>query len=164
MTIPKAFVVTLVLLLAAVSVVVFLMGGRVLVIRSGSMEPALRPGDAIVLQPDHGRVAVGSVITYQHQEQIITHRVTAVEGDGNLRTKGDANEEEDAWQVSPAALKGEMWFRVPYLGYLVVFLRQPTVWFPLVILPAVWIVLSELATARRIIIDWRVGPHSTGKQ
>ncbi|MGQ9572890.1 MAG: signal peptidase I, partial [Dehalococcoidia bacterium] len=94
------------------------------VVQSPSMKPTLQPGDAVVVKPLDGSVEAGQVIIYEMQGKLITHRVVRVDGDA-IYTKGDAAEEEDPWGIERSAVRGEMDFRVPYGGYVILFLRQP---------------------------------------
>ncbi|MFN8619133.1 MAG: signal peptidase I [Chloroflexota bacterium] len=68
---------------------------RVLVVTGASMEPALRQGDLIVVTPPPDQVKVGMVLVLDVDGRLLTHRVSAVAGDGTFTTKGDANPVED---------------------------------------------------------------------
>jgi signal peptidase len=70
---------------------------------------------------------------------LIIHRVIEVK-DGNIQTKGDANESADPWLVSISDVKGVFQFKVPYLGFLSSFVRTSVGWGVLVILPAVLLI------------------------
>lgn len=120
-----------------------MLSGRVYIVRSGSMEPALMPGDAIVLQPMEQMPHVGDIITYEKQGKLITHRVVGVQDAAVFTTKGDANENADPWQVQFADIRGKMAWRIPYLGYFFAFARQPGGWFLLVILPMAFILYNQ---------------------
>ncbi|MFC3477062.1 signal peptidase I [Halobacterium litoreum] len=97
------------------------------VVLSGSMEPAISPGDAVVVRhvaPEN--VGAGDVITFQRagESTPVTHRVVeVVERDGGLafRTQGDANEDPDPTLVPADALVGEVWFAMPLVGHVVLF-------------------------------------------
>ena len=81
---------------------------EVLVVRSGSMAPAMRSGDLAVVRPvGSDTLRVGDVITYRwplEPELLITHRVVRTEAaDERLRvfwTMGDANRVRDPWVMS----------------------------------------------------------------
>ncbi len=130
----------LVLGLASISL---MLTGRVYIVRSGSMEPALMPGDAIVLQPMEQMPHVGDIITYEQQGKLITHRVVGVQDAAVITTKGDANENADPWRVRFADIRGKMALRIPYLGCFFAFVRQPVGWLLLVILPIALILYSQ---------------------
>lgn len=111
--------------LAAAVVVPRVGGGTPYSILTGSMEPTLRPGDLVVVRPaDIDRIGIGSVITYQlesGQPSTATHRVVAIgwqAGERVVRTQGDANNVPDRHWVRAAQIRGELWYRVPWLGHL----------------------------------------------
>lgn len=118
-----------------VAAAAFLLLARdVYVVQSPSMKPTLRPGDVVVVKPVNGLVEPGQVITYEMQGKLITHRVVRVERD-TVYTKGDAADEEDAWPVERSAIRGHMDFRIPYGGYVILFLRQPLGFLSVIALP-----------------------------
>lgn len=135
----------LLLLIAACSAL--LASGRLYIVRSSSMSPVFRAGDAIVIWPVRDLPDVGDVISYEVQGELITHRVVEVQPDGVL-TKGDANQERDGWVVGSAQIRGRMIARVPFLGWLLVFLRQPAGWLLFVIAPALGVIALEIRRIR----------------
>jgi signal peptidase len=103
-------------------------GYRAYVVHTGSMMPTLNPGDLIIDKRPGGQVKPGEVITFRHSAQttdVVTHRVTDVSAQG-IHTKGDANGSADVWDIRPDQVRGRVVGNVPYLGYLLVYLRQPT--------------------------------------
>lgn len=126
-----------------VALVLFVAGGvlprlglyRPVTVYSNSMKPTFGAGDMIVVTRAAAKdVRVGDVITYaipigdRHTE---SHRVVEVVRRGTqpvVVTKGDANDHADPWQ---AKLDGStVWryrARLPYAGYLAIFLRLPFV-------------------------------------
>jgi signal peptidase len=99
-------------------------GSRALVVFSGSMEPALHVGGlAFIRSADPATVSEGDIIAYgpEHDPSItVCHRVVEVMDSPEIafRTKGDANEDPDPWDVPAAALEGKVNFSVPYAGYV----------------------------------------------
>ncbi len=93
---------------------------------SSSMEPDLPPGTLVVVKPTPAeQIGVGSVITYQlnsGKSSVVTHRVVSqtIDGQGQTRfqTQGDANSAADQEWVRPAQVRGELWYSVPFLGYV----------------------------------------------
>ena len=91
---------------------------------TGSMRPSLPEGTLVVVRPTRPEsVGIGTLITYQihsGQPTVVTHRVVAQSIDGNgsrvFRTRGDANDVEDAGWVKPVQIKGEVWYAVPQVG------------------------------------------------
>lgn len=123
------------------------------VVLSGSMEPAISPGDAVVVQDvDPTSIESGAVITFVRSEgeTPITHRVVEVldREDGlAFRTAGDANEGPDPEPVPAENVTGEVWFVLPYVGHVVLFANTPTGFAVLVGLPLVAFAVSEVHAA-----------------
>ena len=105
--------VALVVLLAALLAGARLFGLQVFTILSGSMEPKYPVGSLIYVKSvDPSQVKEGDVITFLLSDTVTaTHRVVGIvdQGDGALRfrTKGDANDAEDAALVHQNNLLGE---------------------------------------------------------
>jgi signal peptidase I len=105
------------------------------IVRSGSMEPAIRTGSIVVVEPvSPTSIKVGDVITYRRPEDpdnTITHRVVGVRAPAGLasapvfRTKGDANNAPDPWEVQLQGIAWRQLFSVPLAGYLFTFIQQP---------------------------------------
>ena len=82
------------------------MGYRAVFMTTGSMRPAIAPGDLVILRPvDPASIHLGDVITFQApigSHELVTHRVVAVTSSAQgitFRTKGDANQVADIWIV-----------------------------------------------------------------
>jgi signal peptidase len=129
----------------------------VYVVQSPSMKPTLRPGDAVVVKPVDGLVEPGQVVTYEMQGKLITHRVVRVDGDG-IYTKGDAADEEDPWQIPRSAVRGQMDFRIPYGGYVILFLRQPLGALSVIALPVLLLFGMEGGRRRKTAGPGRQAP------
>jgi len=120
-----------------------------LVVKSDSMSPAIQAGDVVVVTgADAMSLSAGTVITYREPGgTVVTHRIVEVvkTDDGiRYRTKGDANEEPDRALVTPAQVRGTVWFTIPLLGHLVVFANTDLGLATLVVVPAVLLLGSEL--------------------
>ncbi|MEV7868740.1 signal peptidase I [Streptomyces sp. NPDC088124] len=108
-------------LLVWAHVPVMALGWTAGVVQSGSMRPALVPGDVVVYQPpppDHAP-AVGRIVLTQDPTRpgrLLTHRVHQVLPDNHLITKGDANPTPDSTPVRPSELQGVARLRVPWIG------------------------------------------------
>lgn len=120
--------------LAATVVVPAVAGATSYAVLSGSMRPAIEPGDLVVVRPVGAEeVGVGSVITYQRESgrgATVTHRVVAVETTGSgerlFTTRGDDNDVADPEPVRPVQVRGELWYAVPEVGRLAT-VASPTV-------------------------------------
>jgi signal peptidase len=149
------------LVMAAVTAAVSLFGWTVLpaligwspsVVLTGSMLPAIEPGDVVITSPvaDH-MLRPGYVIRFQdpsEPDRHLMHRIVRIDPDGTLVTKGDANQSEDSTPVSPAAVTGMARVRVPWVGLPVVWARQRQ-FAPLGLVSAVFLLAAVLATSSR---------------
>lgn len=101
-------------------------GYRAYDIHTGSMAPALVPGDLVVDRPAADGLHPGEIITFQHSAgpDLVTHRITSITG-GVIRTKGDANRTADVWDIAPDMVHGSVLWRLPKMGYVAVYVQQP---------------------------------------
>ena len=104
----------------------------VLVVVSGSMVPTLEIGDLIVVRGvDSREITVGTIIVFhspRDYETLIVHRVYGLEQKGDevyFRTKGDYNPRPDDWIVPANYVVGMFIARIPYVGVIVLRLREP---------------------------------------
>src|SRR4051794_6736462 len=113
-TVPARLVPWVVRGIVAVAIVTFagmaigppVFGYRTLTMLTGSMSPAIDPGDVVIATPiPVSEVTEGMVITYHipvEDHHLVTHRIISVEhgtdGAVTVQTKGDANETPDYWQ------------------------------------------------------------------
>jgi len=100
------------------------MGTGVAVVLSGSMSPALETDDLIVVRK-RLQYAVGDIVVYQSDTELIAHRIIARDGD-RIITQGDANNVADA-PVDISAVKGAVALRIPRLGALAKLLKLSAV-------------------------------------
>jgi signal peptidase I len=144
-----------VLAFAVLAVGPHVLGYRTMTMLTGSMAPAIDPGDVtIVTALPIDDVTVGMIIAYHipiDDHHLVTHRVVSVEhgadGSVTVQTKGDANEAVDPWQ---ATLQGDTAYQVravlPGVGHAIQALRTPVVSQALVYgaptLLAGWLLLS----------------------
>ncbi len=130
-------------------------GYRVLVVQSGSMEPAIPVGSVLLTKPTadfaapmpNARFLKGDVITYANgKNNFVSHRVVGVqEKDGQFfyQTKGDANKTADQNLIAENEVVGKSIFAVPYLGRFVNFAKTPLGYFLMIIIPSLYVILSE---------------------
>jgi signal peptidase len=122
---------------------------KLLSVLSGSMEPTIHTGSVIIIKPE-SNYKVGDVITFGKNIKTdipTTHRIAeikAVEGNMVYKTKGDANNTEDSTETPKKEVIGKVLFSIPYLGYIVDFVKKPVGLMLVVVIPAVIVVYDEL--------------------
>lgn len=94
-----------------------------LTVLTGSMTPTIPQGSVVVDRPvDTNSLHVGDIATYQVQpgsSDYITHRIVKIDASKTpvqFTFKGDANRGPDIKAVPATAIRGRVWFHVPYLG------------------------------------------------
>lgn len=92
----------------------------------------------------------GDIITFGEISKTktpTTHRIKdikIVDGNPVYITKGDANNSEDNAEVLATSVKGKVLFSIPYLGYVLNFMRQPIGFALVIIVPATLIIWEEI--------------------
>lgn len=125
---------------------------QIRIVESGSMEPAVPLGAAIVVAPAQTYTA-GDIVTYQRREDVraTTHRLVGtavVAGETEWRTRGDANDVADVTTVAPSEIVGKVHLSIPYLGFMLAWLQQPVGFLVVILVPALLIVREELLKIR----------------
>ena len=122
---------------------------QIKIVKSGSMEPALKTGSIVFIMPRNS-YSVGDVVTFGEDSKNAiptTHRLVATRTEGNtsyFNTKGDANATQDPEEITQANIIGKVVFTIPFAGYILDFARQPWGFALLIGIPATLVVLYEL--------------------
>ncbi len=122
---------------------------KIKIVKSGSMEPAIRTGSIVVIKPSPV-YTIGEIITFGEDTRLAiptTHRIVAIrQADGvtYFSTKGDANEEADPKETKSSDVIGRVLISVPYAGFVLDFAKKPVGFSLLIALPAALIILDEL--------------------
>jgi len=104
-------------------------GYRAVFMTTGSMRPAIVPGDLVIVRPvDPDSIGVGDVITFEAplgKHELVTHRVVAMTTSAQgpeFKTRGDANQVADIWTVRYQGLGWTEVTRVRGVGAVTAFL------------------------------------------
>ncbi len=117
----------LVILLGVAAIVVPAAAGATpMTVLTKSMEPTYPPGTLVIVKPlPVEDVSIGDVITYQiasGRPEVVTHRVVSIistsDGERRFVTQGDNNAVPDALAVQPVQIRGEVWYAIPWIGYV----------------------------------------------
>lgn len=99
------------------------LGLRSAVVLTGSMSGTIEPDDLVVTHEEASYDA-GDIIMFRSGSHTVTHRITAVTAEG-YRTRGDANNTEDAAVTPPEDVLGRVVLVLPGVGGAVRLLRTP---------------------------------------
>lgn len=104
------------------------LGIKTYVIVSGSMQPELNIGDiAIVKETDSLNLKERDIISFREGESVVTHRIEQLQltdTEIKYQTKGDNNNTVDQHLVESSNIEGKMIAKIPYLGYVLIFLQN----------------------------------------
>ena len=132
----------------------FSIGGfKLLVVKSGSMEPAIKVG-SMVIDKNFDNYNINDIITFKNSEnplETTTHRIVGMEYQGSTKlfeTKGDANDAADSDKTAQSNILGKVILAVPYFGYAVTFARTMPGLIIFIIIPALIIIIDEIMKIR----------------
>lgn len=117
-----------------------LLGYKGYTVVSGSMEPEIAVGDFIIIEMEpYADVEKEDVITFQYNQELVTHRVIDKTAEG-LVTKGDANNIQDQGFIAEENYVGIQKILIPYFGYVITFLQKPIAFSIIVALMGVYLI------------------------
>ena len=122
-------------------------GYKSYVIKTNSMEPTININDVVInKEVEKNEINVGDVITFLHNGEVITHRITKIDNDGDevhYTTKGDNNNIEDTFKINYENIKGKHVLTIPYLGRVVQLLENKLI-FLIILLIILVVILVQL--------------------
>ncbi len=103
-------------------------GYKSFVIVSGSMEPTIMTGDAILVKEvSEDEIKINDIISFSQEGTVVTHRITEmIEENGikKYKTKGDNNNAEDKEKITYEKIEGKYQFRIRQFGVMVEILKN----------------------------------------
>ncbi len=127
-------------------------GDRSFTMRSGSMTPAIETGDVVVTEPlSPLSVEVGDIVTFRDPEgsgRLYSHRVQSIRPAGEevrFVTRGDANTATERWTVPTGGTVGRVVYRIPKIGYALLWSGTIPARVALVVIPALLLCGTGLA-------------------
>ncbi|MCK4636139.1 MAG: signal peptidase I [Candidatus Moranbacteria bacterium] len=123
-------------------------------IKTGSMEPTIKTGSAVITK-SLTEYSKDDIITFNDFNRgLITHRINKViEKNGKnekFETKGDDNDNADRELVEKNVIKGKVILKIPFLGYLIMWAKQPLGIVILFLIPAGWLIGGEILKIKKI--------------
>lgn len=97
-------------------------GQKYYIISTNSMSPTINKYDVVVSKSvKQNELKVGDVITYQINDEVITHRISRIEEQDKIYyyTKGDNNVDEDKRKITFNDIKGKEIYIIPKFGKII---------------------------------------------
>ena len=120
-----------------------LFGWRPYVVESGSMQPRINVGDVILSSPEHNAAKLlGHVTVFNdpaHPGTVKSHRVVAINPDGTMVTKGDANPTNDSVPVPMYDVKGIGRLLVRWIGLPLIWLQRGQWLYLALVIASIWL-------------------------
>lgn len=118
-------VLALVLLASKSDIAFKIIGYRGYVVLSESMKPSILAGDVVIVRDaNRCNIKENDVVTFNQDNEVITHRIKGVLENGYI-TKGDNNKSEDFEILSREDIIGKVVLRIPLIGRLIMFISNP---------------------------------------
>lgn len=150
-------VLTVLALLVGVSMLPLENNYKLLIVNSGSMEPNINIGSVVAIVPSEN-YKVGEIVTFPDPQQsnpkkTVTHRIFSINSDesGNkyFATKGDANDGVDNKLIAESEVIGKYIFDIPYLGYILGYIKTLPGLVLIIIIPATLIIYEEIKKLKK---------------
>jgi len=136
------------IVLLSFSVLSFSGVAKARIVLTGSMKPAINPGDIIITTPISNKTPkVGDVIAYQARRfngqavAVFSHRIIGGDTKSGFVVKGDANKTPDNQKPVPKDILGVVIFTIPFLGNILtpkaLFLLVPCIF-------GLWLILDAM--------------------
>ncbi len=122
---------------------------KFLTVLSGSMEPTIHTGSVVLIKPNSS-YKIGEIVTFSTNSKNnipTTHRIVELriqDGENIFKTKGDANDSTDTEEVLEKNIEGKFYFSIPYLGYIIDFVRRPIGLAIVILIPALLIIYDQV--------------------
>ena len=103
-------------------------GYKSFVIVSGSMNPTIKKGDAILVRntPEE-EIEVNDIISFNQGDTNVTHRIVGITEENGMRkytTKGDNNNTEDKEKITYQQIEGKYQFKISQFGIVIGILKS----------------------------------------
>ena len=130
--------------------VVNILGYKSYIIKTNSMEPTISINDVVITKKvKKEKIKKGDVITFLQDGEVITHRITQIDDNGNYTTKGDNNNIEDIFKITYENIEGKHILTIPYLGKIVQALDNKIVFLIITLIILIFMFITILNQEKR---------------
>ena len=120
-------------------------GYKSYIIKTNSMEPTIGINDVVIAKKvEKKEIKKGDVITFLQDGEVITHRITQIDEEGNYTTKGDNNNIEDIFKITYDNIEGKHVLTIPYLGAIVLALDNKIVFLIITLIVLIFMFITIL--------------------
>lgn len=100
-------------------------GYSCLIVRTGSMEPAIKINDMIIIKKQNN-YSLNDIVAYNVQNKyLVTHRIVDIKNEEYI-TKGDINNVNDT-SINKSQVEGKVIFNSAFFGFYILYLLKPTI-------------------------------------
>ena len=125
-------------------------GYKSYIIKTNSMEPTIGINDVVIAKKvEKKEIKKGDVITFLQDGEVITHRITQIDDNGNYTTKGDNNNIEDIFKITYENIEGKHILTIPYLGKIVQALDNKIVFLIITLIILIFMFITILNQEKR---------------
>ena len=123
--------------------VINILGYKSYIIKTNSMEPTIKINDVVITKKvQKSEIKVGDVITFFQEGEVITHRITKIDENGEYTTKGDNNNIEDTFKITYENIEGKHILTIPYLGAIVKMLDNKIVFLIITLIVLIFMLIT----------------------
>ena len=123
--------------------IINIFGYKSYIIKTNSMEPTISTNDVVITKKvEKQNIKVGDVITFFQEGEVITHRITKIDENGDYTTKGDNNNIEDTFKINYKDIEGKHILTIPYLGAIVQALDNQIVFLIITLIVLIFIFIT----------------------
>ena len=123
--------------------VINILGYKSYIIKTNSMEPTIKTNDVVITKMvKKEKIKKGDVITFLQDGEVITHRITQIDENGEYATKGDNNNIEDTFKINYDNIEGKHIMTIPYLGKIIQALDNKIVFLIITLIVLIFILIT----------------------
>ncbi|MDO5555529.1 MAG: signal peptidase I [Clostridia bacterium] len=128
-----------------------LFGYKAYIITTDSMAPNINKGDIAIIKKSDKKLKIGDIITFKKNREFVTHRIIDLLDDETYITKGDNNNIQDPEQVTNEQLQGSLVLLVPYLGKIIIFMKNKFfIIYIVIIVSLICIYINQIQNKKKI--------------
>lgn len=130
--------------------IINIFGYKSYIIKTNSMEPTIGINDVVIAKKvEKKEIKKGDVITFLQDGEVITHRITQIDEEGNYTTKGDNNNIEDTFKITYDNIEGKHILTIPFLGAIVLALDNKIVFLIITLIVLIFMFITILNEEKR---------------